>query len=67
MHPRKIAIKELTESGYVFIRYGANHDIWFNQNLGTIIPLKRHKFDESALRYIRQEIKAQKQAADNQN
>lgn len=57
MHPRKIAIKELEAAGYSFKRNGANHDIYYNAKLGSMITLKRHDFDESDLRYIVKEIK----------
>ena len=51
------AIAALEESGYSFARHGANHDIYYNKALGVLIPLKRHDFDESDLRYIKSEIK----------
>lgn len=57
MKPRAKAIKDLESSGYVFKRHGGNHDIYYNASLGCIIPLKRHDFDESDLRYIQNEIK----------
>ena len=57
MKPRTQAVHDLENGGYAFRRHGANHDIYFNQELGCIIPLKRHDFDESDLRYIRDEIK----------
>lgn len=57
MHPRKIAVKSLRESGYEFKRSGANHDIYYNSELRCSIPLKRHDFDEDDLRYIQKEIK----------
>jgi hypothetical protein len=57
MKPRAKAVSELTSNGYVFKRHGANHDIYYNARLGCIIPLKRHDFDESDLRYILNEIK----------
>lgn len=57
MHPRKQAINDLTDEGYTFKRSGGNHDIYYNEELGCIIPLKRHDFDEDDLRYIRKEIK----------
>ena len=56
MKPRAQAIADLEASGYSFKRHGANHDIWFNPQLGAMISLKRHDFDESDLRYIRKEI-----------
>ncbi len=57
MTPRKTAISELEENGYVFQRHGANHDIFFNSELNCSITVKRHKFTENTLRYIRKEIK----------
>jgi hypothetical protein len=57
MKPRAKAVSELEKSGYVFRRNGANHDIYYNPELGCIIPLKRHDFDEDDLRYICGEIK----------
>ena len=57
MKPRAKAAAELEDNGYEFKRHGANHDIYCNKDLGCIIPLKRHDFDESDLRYILAEIK----------
>lgn len=57
MKPRTKAIEELNSEGYTFKRNGANHDIYYNKELGCIIPLKRHDFDEDDLRYIQKEIK----------
>lgn len=56
MKPRATAVKALESSGYTFKRHGANHDIYYHPELGRIIPLKRHDFDESDLRYIQSEI-----------
>lgn len=56
MNPHSQAIADLNKAGYTFKRHGANHDIYYNNKLGRLIPLKRHDFDESDLRYIRQEI-----------
>lgn len=57
MKPRDKAIEELKTAGFEFKRHGANHDIYFNSKIGCLIPLKRHDFDESDLRYIKKEIK----------
>lgn len=57
MKPRDKAVEELSASGYEFKRHGRNHDIYFNPNIGAMISLKRHDFDESDLRYIVKEIK----------
>ena len=56
MKPRSKAIQELNDGGYAFKRSGGNHDIYYNAELGVIIPLKRHDFDEDDLRYIQKEI-----------
>lgn len=57
MKPHEQAIAALTAENYVFKRHGANHDIFFNSELGCMISLKRHDFDEDDLRYIEKEIK----------
>lgn len=57
MKPRDQAIADLKQNGYSLKRNGSNHDIYFNDQTNAIIPLKRHDFDESDLRYIRKEIK----------
>lgn len=57
MKPRDKAIDELKQNGYFLKRNGANHDIFYNEQTRCIIPLKRHDFDESDLRYIQKEIK----------
>ncbi len=57
MKPREKAAAELRNSGYFLKRIGANHDIYYNPDTNSMIPLKRHDFDESDLRYIRKEIK----------
>lgn len=60
MNPRTKAIKELSDANYIFARHGANHDIYVNKELGVMIPLKRHDFDENDLRYIQKEIRSGK-------
>lgn len=57
MNPRTKATRELQSAGYNFKRSGGNHDIYYNAELGCMIPLKRHDFDEDDLRYILKEIK----------
>lgn len=56
MKPRDITRKELKSAGYTFKRSGANHDIYYNEKLHSIIPLKRHDFNENDLKYILKEI-----------
>lgn len=57
MKPRIQAIHLLEENGFEFRRHGANHDIFISRQLGAMIPLKRHDFDEDDLRYIEKELK----------
>lgn len=57
MTPRDQVLKELDDAGYRFERHGANHDVYYNPELKCSIPVKRHKFTENTLRYIRKEIK----------
>lgn len=35
-------IKRITKSGCVFIRHGANHDLYKNTNTGNKQPIPRH-------------------------
>ena len=57
MTPKDIALSELKQDGYQFERHGGNHDIYYNPSLKCSISVKRHKFTENTLRYIRKEIK----------
>ena len=50
MSPRKIAIRELLENGYVLEKKrGSNHDIYRNESINGMIPLKRHDFNDNDL------------------
>ena len=62
MNPRTTASRNLSDAGYILKRAGKKHDIWFHPEWRTIIPLKRHDFNENDLNYIRKEIALQKQA-----
>ena len=64
MTPRDQAIKELEADGYRFGRHGGNHDVYYNPEIKCSIPVKRHKFSENALRYIRKEIKQNRRNGD---
>lgn len=64
MTPISKAKDVLKENGYEFKRHGANHDIYFNKELGSMISLKRHDFDENDLRYIAKEIKQNRKLGD---
>lgn len=57
MTPKDIALAELKADGYQFARHGSNHDIFYNPELECSISVKRHKFSENTLRYIRKEMK----------
>lgn len=57
MNPRKETIAILIDNGYIFARHGSNHDIYFNPETKTTIPVKRHDFDEDDMRYILKEAK----------
>lgn len=57
MSPRKLAMRDLAEAGYTLKRAGASHDIYYNAETGTIIPLKRHDFNDNDRKYIQREIK----------
>ena len=57
MSPRKMAVRDLLEAGFVLKRAGANHDIYYNAETGCIIPLKRHDFNDNDRKYIQKEIK----------
>lgn len=61
MTPLDKAKEDLKENGYYMKRHGEKHDKWYNPELNTTIMLKRHKFSENSLMYIRQEIKQNKQ------
>ncbi len=56
MTPRDQALAEFKANGYVLKRHGANHDVFYNEELKSMIPLKRHDFNENDLRYIKKEI-----------
>jgi predicted RNA binding protein YcfA (HicA-like mRNA interferase family) len=55
MNPRKTTIKSLEASGYYLKRNGANHDIYFNPETKSTIPVKRHDFNDNDMRYILKE------------
>ena len=57
MSPHKQAEADLKKSGYYIKRKDGNHDIYYNPELKSIIPLKRHDFNDNDLKYIRKEIK----------
>ena len=56
MNPRRKAVLALLANGFVLKRNGKNHDIYYNDSLKRIIPLKRHDFNDNDLKYIKREI-----------
>lgn len=52
MSPRNITIKELEDNGYILKRHGKSHDIYYNPNTKSTIPVKRHDFNENDMKYI---------------
>ena len=61
MSPRRKAILQLRANGYTLKRNGSNHDIYYNDSLKSIIPLKRHDFNDNDLKYILKEIESAKE------
>lgn len=55
MNARAQTVKDLEQSGYYLKRHGANHDIYFNPDTKSTIPLKRHDFNENDRKYILKE------------
>lgn len=55
MNPRTQTLKDLEQSGYILKRHGANHDIFFNPETKSTIPVKRHDFNENDRKYILKE------------
>lgn len=43
MNPRQQTIKQLSASGYELKRHGANHDIYYNPQTHSTVPVKRHE------------------------
>lgn len=58
MSPRTETVKYLEANGYILKRRGANHDIYFNPETKSTIPVKRHDFNENDKKYILKESNA---------
>ncbi|MBR1689385.1 MAG: type II toxin-antitoxin system HicA family toxin [Oscillibacter sp.] len=56
MNARRKAIQALKEAGYHYERDGGNHEIYSNDELGAMIPV-RHHFTDEDLKVILKEIK----------
>ena len=55
MNARRKAIQALKDAGYHFERRGGSHDIYSNDKLGAMIPV-RHHFNDQDLKVILKEI-----------
>lgn len=60
MSPLKKTIKALEENGFILLRHGGGHDIYFNPETKVTVPVKRHDFDEDDMRYIFKEANIRK-------
>lgn len=60
MNARGQTIKELEHAGYSLKRHGANHDIYYNPETKSTIPVKRHDFNENDMKYILKEANIRK-------
>ncbi len=54
MTPLQQTIKKLKENGFKKVREG-KHAIYYNPETGITIPVKRHDFDETDMKYILKE------------
>jgi len=51
---RKQFVRQLEKDGCVFVRHGANHDIYLNSSTGQKQPVPRHKeIDNTLAKHIR--------------
>lgn len=57
MNARGETLKELDALGYILKRHGSNHDIYFNPETKSTIPVKRHDFNENDKKYILKEAR----------
>ena len=55
MNARRKALEALKKAGYIFERRGGSHDIYSNDSLGAMIPV-RHHFTDADLKVILKEI-----------
>lgn len=55
MNARGQTINDLEDNGYSLKRRGANHDIYYNPDTKSTIPVKRHDFNENDRKYILKE------------
>ncbi len=61
MNPKAEAIEALEENGYRFLRHGHDHDMYYNPELNSRIPVSRGtKFDNTDRDRIKQEIRQAK-------
>lgn len=55
MNSKRKAIEALKKAGYHLERHGGSHDIYSNDSLGAMIPV-RHSFGDNDLKVILKEI-----------
>ncbi len=56
MNAKRKAIEALKKAGYHYERPGGSHDIYVNDSLGAMIPV-RHSFYDDDLKVVLKEIK----------
>lgn len=57
MNERRQTISLLEQNGYRLKRQVGGHDIYYSPETKLTIPVKRHGFDQSTMRYILKEAK----------
>lgn len=55
MNAKRKAIEALKQAGYHLERHGGSHDIYSNDDLGVMIPI-RHSFGDNDLKIVLKEI-----------
>lgn len=55
MNAKRKAIEALKKAGYKLARHGGSHDIYSNEKIGAMIPV-RHHFTDDDLKTILKEI-----------
>ncbi len=55
MSPLLATVKDLKNAGFVVLREGKKHTLYYNPNTDQTIPVKRHDFNENDRRYILKE------------
>ena len=59
LNPRKVAEQELLEAGFLYLRKGGSHDLYYDPLTHQMIPLSRSShFSTDDLKMIRSEIRS---------